>query len=61
MADSTTFRRCIIAFHSTAAGRGVVQKDEVRTSGDAVVVANPAYFVALTDADLSNGSMRLHP
>jgi len=60
MADSTTFRRATVTYHSTAAGRGAVQKDEVRASTDPIVTANPAYWAALTDADLSNGARQLH-
>jgi len=60
MADSTTFRRALVTYFSTTAGSRAVQKDEVRTSADAVVLANPAYWVALTDADLTGGAMKLH-
>lgn len=61
MADSTTFRRALFSYFSTTAGNRVVQKDEVRTSADAVVTANPAYWAALTDADLTGGTKVLHP
>jgi hypothetical protein len=60
MADSTTFRRALFTYFSATAGNRAVQKDEVRTSGDPIVLANASYWAALTDADLTGGAKLLH-
>jgi hypothetical protein len=61
MADITTYRHALFSYFSTASEIGGVKKDEIRASSDAVVTANPAYWVALTDADGTAGVMKIHP
>lgn len=57
MSDSTTFKRAITAY---ANGTTVVHQDEVRAAADPIVTANPQYWVALSDADLSGGTKKVH-
>lgn len=52
MADVTTYKYCTMAY-STAAGTFHV--GEVRATADAVVTANPQWWVALTDSEMSSG------
>jgi hypothetical protein len=61
MADITTYKRATVTYFSTAAGIKAVQQGEVRAAADAVVTANPAYWVALTDADATGGVNKIHP
>jgi hypothetical protein len=61
VADITTYRRALTSYFSTASGLVGVKKDEIRAVGDAVVTANPSYWVALTDADGTGGVSKIHP
>lgn len=49
MADVTTYKRATVSYVSSL---GSVQIGEVRAAADAIVVANPAYWVALSDAGI---------
>ena len=49
MADVTTYRRALVSYHSTL---GSVQFGEIRASTDPMVIANPAYWVALSDTEI---------
>lgn len=52
MADVTTYKYCIMSY-ATAAGS--FHYGEVRAASDANVTAQPQYWVALTDAEMSTG------
>jgi hypothetical protein len=49
MADVTTYKRALVSYVSTLAA---VQFGEVRAASDPVVTANPAYWVAFSDAEI---------
>jgi hypothetical protein len=49
MADVTTYKRATVSY---VASLGAVQLGEVRAASDANVTANPAYWVALSDAGI---------
>jgi hypothetical protein len=59
MADVTTYKRATISYFSTASGGAGVKVGEIRAAADAVVTANPAYWVAFTDAELSTGALKV--
>ena len=60
MADITTYKRALVSYFSTASGVNGVKQFEVRAASDPVVTANPAYWVALTDADATAGVSKMH-
>jgi hypothetical protein len=49
MADVTTYKRALVSYAATIA---VVQYGEVRLATDPVVLANPAYWSAFSDAEM---------
>lgn len=57
MADVSVYKRAIVSYVSTVAS---VQWGEVRLGTDPVVTANPAYWVAFTDADMTGAKTHLH-
>lgn len=57
MADVTTYRRCVQAYATTT---GVHNVGDVRASSDAVVTANPNYWVAFVDADFTGVKAKWH-
>lgn len=52
MADVSTYKRALFSYWSTL---GPVKVGEIRAATDPIVTANPAYWVAFTDTDMSNG------
>lgn len=56
MADVSTYKRALVSY---VASLGSVKVGEVRASTDAMVLANPAYWVAFTDTDMSNGRTKV--
>ena len=60
MADISTCKRATVTYFSTTAGTRAVQQFEVRAATDPIVLANPAYWVALTDADATAGANKIH-
>lgn len=53
MADVNTYARCIMAH---ASGGAMHNEGEIRSVTDAVVMLNPQWWVALSDAVMTNGS-----
>jgi hypothetical protein len=49
MADVTTYKRATVSYISSTTA---VQFGEVRAASDAVVLANPAYWSAFSDAEI---------
>lgn len=57
MADVNTYRRCIMPY----ATAGVVHNvGDLRAASDAVVVANPQWWVALADTDFTATKAKYH-
>jgi alpha-D-ribose 1-methylphosphonate 5-triphosphate synthase subunit PhnH len=58
MADVSTYRRALVSY---AAPGIMVNVGEVRAASDPVVTANPAYWAALTDGELTSGNEGISP
>jgi hypothetical protein len=58
MADVTTYKRATMSY--VQAGGVVVHVNDVRAAGDAVVTANPQWWVALTDTEMASGKNQNH-
>lgn len=56
MADVSTYKRALVSYVATL---GPVKVGEVRAAADALVLANPAYWVAFTDTDMSLGRTKV--
>jgi hypothetical protein len=57
MADVTTYKRSTMSYCATGA---VINVGDVRAATDPVVTANPQWWVALTDAEMSDGKHGSH-